>query len=678
MNLVTRFFDRCHSLKIGTLAKLLVACLLVLIQPMSNQQQASALRILQQKKSDQAKGIPSVYHPPAVTHHYKQFSQYLKMSDGTRLAVEVYLPDSRKPGEKLPTIVEESRYWRVIEGRKPLTWLYSKPLSLYRYEFISRGYAWVVADARGAGASFGDRPWEFPPIDIQDSRAILDWVVAQPWCNGKIGLIGHSYSGNMAEFALLNKNPAVKAAAVLSSSFDIYTDVLRPGGIPLIPFIHKWADLNKNFDQNKLPVNLRHYQFALRGMKPVDGDKDRKLLKQALEEHKRNNNLSTIDKINFRDDFVMAESDAHTATFDQCIALLKERYGDQFMSRGLELGSPSGYWQEIDAAHVPIYASSGWLDGGNQAAAIKRFLNYTTPGNKLILGPWDHDFFNISPFTRGGFSRFRIDREMLKFFDQHVRGLHTLDQDAPVHYYTLGEEKWHGSQTWPPRTTQTTFYFGSGHKLLSDIPTAGGELYKVDPLSGSGNQGRFDCLLGNVLLEPYAHRKTEDKRLIVFDSAPLTSDTRVTGHPTIKVFLKPNGKDCTLFAYLEDVSPSGFVSYVSEGEILCGNRLNSDESQLYKTAVPIRSFRAKDYHALMPGEVVKVDLDLFPMSYQFKKGHHIRLALAGHDKDHFIAPNFTQLSTEFEVMWGTESPSQLVLPVDENQSPAFSTLDDPL
>jgi hypothetical protein len=57
---------------------------------------------------------------------------------------------------------------------------------------------------------------------------------------------------------------------------------------------------------------------------------------------------------------------------------------------------------------------------------------------------------------------------------------------------------------------------------------------------------------------------------------------------------------------------------------------------------------------------------MFPMSYQFKKGHHIRLALAGGDKDHFQKPNFTQVSAEFEVKWGTDCPSQIQLPVDQS------------
>ncbi len=203
-----------------------------------------ANRSLISTKSDQSKGIPSIYNPPASSRHFKQFSQYLTMDDGTKIAVEIYLPQPLKSGTRLPTIYEQSRYWRVIKPRYPLNLIYPKPLSLYRSEFLSHGYAWVVSDARGAGASFGDRPWELMPLDVTDSKQIVDWIVKQSWCDGKIGLIGHSYSGNMAEFSLLNKQPMVKAAAVLSSSFDLYADVLRPGGMPLQPFISQWIDLN--------------------------------------------------------------------------------------------------------------------------------------------------------------------------------------------------------------------------------------------------------------------------------------------------------------------------------------------------------------------------------------------------------------------------------------------------
>ncbi len=87
----------------------------------------------------------------------------------------------------MPTMFEQSRYWRVIQPKSYLKFLYWTSLSLYRSEFLSHGYVWMVSDARGAGASFGDRPWEMPPLDISDSKEIMDWIVKQPWSNGDIG-----------------------------------------------------------------------------------------------------------------------------------------------------------------------------------------------------------------------------------------------------------------------------------------------------------------------------------------------------------------------------------------------------------------------------------------------------------------------------------------------------------
>jgi uncharacterized protein len=624
-------------------------------------------------KSDGAKGVPSVYHPAAQTHHYKQTSQYVVLSDGTKVAVEVYLPQPLKPGEKLPTMFEQSRYWRVVDLKFPFNKLYPRPLSLYRWEFITHGYAWVAIDTRGAGASFGSQPWEFSPLHVADSKEIMDWIVAQPWSNGKIATVGHSYSGNLAEFALLNRHPAVKAAAILSSSFDLYTDILRPGGIPLQPFFHEWEDFTKQFDQNQIPGNLSKYKPLMKKIKPIEADKNRDQLRLALKEHEHNSALNVLDKINFRDDqvFKIALDDGQKPTplVDRCLSLLRERLGQDALAKGIEVVSPTGYWQEIDKTKVPMYFGSGWEEGTNANAAIKRFMNYTVAGDKLILGPWDHNLFNISPYTRGGLTRFRLDRELLKFFDCYLKGdTAAIANDKAVHYYTMGEEKWHGSDSWPPPNKPLTLFLAANHQLKEvGSDTAGGDIYQVDPKAETGHDGRWDCLMGNVLLRPYPQRKAQDKRLLVFDSEPLAENESIAGHPSIKVFLKPNGEDCTVFAYLEDVTPGGAVHYVTEGQLLCGNRLSASYNQPYKTVLPTRSFLAKDYRPLTPDQVTPIDLELLPIAYQFKKGHRIRLSLAGVDKDHFIAPPFAHLSTQFEIRWGAESPSALILPIDENE-----------
>jgi len=175
-------------------------------------------------------------------------------------------------------------------------------------------------------------------------------------------------------------------------------------------------------------------------------------------------------------------------------------------------------------------------------------------------------------------------------------------------------------------------------------------------------------MLGNPLLQPYADRKKADKLLLCYDSQLLTADMIVTGHPSVKLFLKSDGGDCCLFVYLEDVSPDGFVRYATEGQLLCGNRVDTGSSCTLKTVLPAPTFCKADYHPLAKGAVTEVDIAMLPMSYQFKKGHRIRLSIAGADKDHFRAPQFTKLGTELQVMRGGSFSSLLSLPIDTNNS----------
>ena len=53
----------------------------------------------------------------------------------------------------------------------------------------SRGYALVTVDTRGSGASFGKRPFDLAPAEVADHQEVLEWVIAQPWCNGKVGTL---------------------------------------------------------------------------------------------------------------------------------------------------------------------------------------------------------------------------------------------------------------------------------------------------------------------------------------------------------------------------------------------------------------------------------------------------------------------------------------------------------
>jgi len=94
-------------------------------------------------------------------------------------------------------------------------------------------------------------------------------------------------------------------------------------------------------------------------------------------------------------------------------------------------------------------------------------------------------------------------------------------------------------------------------------------------------------------------------------------------------------EDGNFIAYLEDVSPDGRVSYVTEGQLRAIHRRLSDREPPYVQTVPYRTFKRRDALPLVPGETAEIVFDLLPTSYLFQKGHSIRLALSGADASHF-------------------------------------------
>src|SRR5262245_24189140 len=183
---------------------------------------------------------PSAYlarRPAQFALPARPFSRYLTMPDGCRLAVDVYLPAATPPATapaRHPTICVFTPYYRRFalapgaRNTEP-----SPNVFKYRDMLVPRGYALVVVDVRGTGASFGIRDSFRSPKEREDSHAVADWIVAQPWSDGRIGATGISYLGAAADFLASTGHPAVTAIAPLFSVWDTYTDHYYPGGVLL-------------------------------------------------------------------------------------------------------------------------------------------------------------------------------------------------------------------------------------------------------------------------------------------------------------------------------------------------------------------------------------------------------------------------------------------------------------
>ncbi|MGE0551889.1 MAG: CocE/NonD family hydrolase [Gemmatimonadales bacterium] len=576
---------------------------------------------------------------PAPTYQQvERRSIYVPMRDGVRLAVDVFLPKDLAPGTRLPTVMEQTRYRRSFEFTPEAAPRLDRTRSDV-LAFVTRGYAYLVVDVRGSGASFGGRIAEFHRLEVEDGKDLVDWIVRQPWSDGTVGGLGISYVGSTADLLLLNRHPAVKAVAPTFAFYDAFADIVAPGGVLQDFFLKRWGELIREMDLNQVSDQLR--ERGVLGSRPVDLDGDRSLLRAAVDGHRAN------------------------VRVDEVISDLE--YRDDVGENGLTVDATSthSFRAEQQASGAAIYSYSGWWDGGYPHSAIKRFQSVRTPGSRLILGPWAHggsfywtpgpDSARLSSFDRLG--------ELVRFFDHHLRGTaNGISTEPAIHYFTMGENRWKTSATWPvPGTGSETWFFGSGGSLGASRPTgaAGVDRYQVDTTVGTGETSRWNTLLGGGPVV-YPNRAEIDRKLLTYTSAPLDAPLEVTGHPMVTLHVASTARDGAFFVYLEEVMADGTVAYVTEGILRAS--LRQVGTGPYLQVPPYRSLTRASAAPLVPGEPAELSFDLLPVSHQFRAGSRIRVAIAGADRDHFARIPAGEAPT-VSVFRNSARASQIVLPV---------------
>ena len=566
------------------------------------------------------------------------------MRDGVRLAVDVYLPKGIKKGAKLPTILYQTRYFRSVQLRGPILGKLVRVIpstpNFDLKEFIHNGYALVCVDVRGTGASFGTRSLSMPDTnEIKDGAEIADWITTQSWSDGKIGSTGVSYIGITAEYLMMNKHPAIKAVAPLFTPFDLYDDVGMPGGIFAEKFIVGWNNVCQKMDQGELPAKRKSFwiNMMVSGVGKV-GFNGYALRRKAFKEHKQNFYQNTAgDLLEYMDDAVSKNNRFPREVFK----------------------SPHLSYKDINTASIPVYSYTGWWDLGFTRGGVRQFMNFTNSANKLTIGPWNHGgVSNISHFSLAK-SQYNHIADVMSFFDFHLKGIKTgIDTEPKVKYYTIGEEKWKTSDTWPPKSTaKISFFTGNGGKLSPNTRTQHSPYsLKADTAFGSGKYSRWSLGFFHVP-DTFPSLAAWESSTLSFTSSPLNENTEVTGHPAISIKMKSTKPDGAIFAYLLDVDEKGHVFYVSEGHIRLIHHKLYTEPVNYIDAAPYHSFARKDAMPMKPDVAENISFDMFPVSYQFKKGHKIRIAFSTGDKDYF--QQITTPDTGYEIESGTE----IILPV---------------
>jgi putative CocE/NonD family hydrolase len=566
---------------------------------------------------------------------YTLESIYIPMSDGVRLAVDVVLPRGLVSGQRIPTLIYRTRYWRDAERRKPP----EHPDTILNF-FTSYGYAVLRVDVRGTGASFGSVLHEWQPQDLKDTYELVSWIIRQDWSNGGVGSYGVSYPGTTAELLAASGHPEVAAIWAAYHELDGYSDIAFPGGVPS-NFIQTWSDFTQALDHNQNPRDDPN----IIGVKPVDSDQDHSLLRAALQEHKKNHPIADLAKgVIFRDD----KMNLINLSFENMLVYSKR--------------------SAIESCNVPLDIWGSWMDANTADTVIRHFTTFRNPV-RGVISAWSHGGGSLhDPFlpadTPLEISREVQLQEILRGMDQPF---HAIDSGLPeriLFYYTLGEGKWKSTTQWPLENTKSfVLYLAAGNELCPTVQELGkdSDIYPVDFDATTGQQNRWWTELGGGPII-YADRAEAGDKLLVYEGQPLEEDMEVTGYPVVTLYVASTEADGAFFVYLEDVDENGKVTYVTEGMLRALHRTISDEEPPYRVYGPYHSYKRENAAPLVPGEIAELKFALIPISVLLRKGHRIRIAIAGADKDTFArVPAVGE--PVISVLHNSQYPSNIELPV---------------
>lgn len=519
-------------------------------------------------------------------------SRYLTVSDGTRIALDLFRPTraGKVVTEKLPVVWTHHRYrCAAVDPEEGKTYTVLDTFE-WMPEVLRHGYVVACADARGSGASFGTFEGMFNPKETQDAYDITEWLGTQSWSNGNVGMYGRSYLGMTQYMAAGRKPPHLKALFPEVAGTDMY-ELLYKGGIYHGPFIEMWSNVVREIDVDH-PAP------------PVDEDRDGALLAAAVEQHRSNRNAAELyGALPYRDS-------------------VDHRSGEV----PFRDWTPITYLKEIRESNVPIYYLAGWYDRYVRDQLIA-YRNLSNP-QRLSIGPWTHTESD----------RFDSAAEHLRWWDYWLKGIDNgVMREDPVHYYVMGAPKdraWRSARTWPlPHEKRTAYWFGNNGSLGTGAPRTKGakDEFTVDSTASIAPNPRWS------LEREFPELSANDAKGLTYTTPPLTAPLEVTGHPVVHLWLSSSAPDADLFVYLEDVDEKGSSRYVTEGMLRASNRATADPGYNL-LGLPYHRGLKSDRADLPLGQPVELVIELFPTSTLFQPGHRVRVTITGADKANARTP----------------------------------------
>ena len=552
-----------------------------------------------------------------------RYNVKIPMRDGVNLSADIYLPKGKEG--PFPAVLYRTPY-----DNADFAHLTSGPDQAVRY--AQAGYAYIAEDARGRNDSDGEfYPWV---NEYNDGFDTVEWIGSQDWCDGKVGMSGSSYVGNVQWMVAATGSRYLKAIAPTVIGSNLHESPHYQGGAFQLALNATWTFMVDGrtwqnidlYDWKRLLMVL-----PLKGIPEAAG----KRLKQFDD---------WLDHPDY-DDYWKALS-------------IEERYED---------------------ISVPALSFGGWYDvliGGtwNNFVGMRERggSELARQNQKIVIGPWVHF---ASAFTHAGEVDFGKDSVLdlieieLKWYDRWLKGeKNGIDEEPPIRLFVMGTNEWRDEHEWPLARTRFTPYYlhgngsansATGDGALSTTPPAQEphDTYNYNPAFPTPTKGGCNCCVPDLVpWGGFDQREVEFRNdVLVYTSEPLEEDLEVTGPVIMKLHASTDGRDTDFTAKLVDVHPDGFAVNLCDG-LLRGRYRETKETQ----------------RLLEPGEVYEFEIDLWPTSNVFLKGHRIRVDIASANFPRFdrnlntgstVADDTELRVARQQVYHDAAHPSHIILPV---------------
>jgi predicted acyl esterase len=535
----------------------------------------------------------------------------IAMRDGTTLMADVHRPDTNG---RFPALLAASPYPRQIQDLgAPAGFIEAGATEFW----VPRGYVHVIANLRGTGGSGGTFGF-FDAQERRDMHDLVEWVAAQPWCDGNVGMLGISYFAMTQLEAAVERPPHLKAIFPVAVTADLYEGAVHHGLLsssfitPFLSMVGLTAERGDKF--------WRSAPFAL--------------ARRALNTPRVHHKFGTMN------------GEAAVTMMRQLLKLPHNPHpwDDVWLDVAVKHPVRDEWWDErnmlplLKNVDIPVYLGCDWENvplhlpstfTAWEALAHNPNVRMGMLGRYGLTWPWESLHF-----------------EALAWYDHWLKDRDTGILDGPaIRYFLPGADEWRTSESWPPPGAHRELALRADGVLADDEGAPCSREYMV---LGSGlNRARPSAV--------------DPPSMLTWTSAPLDEDVDVVGDIELRLVAAATAIDTAWMVTLQHVAPGGTVSEVTAGWLRAS--LREVDEAASRPGAPVLPCRTAQ--AVPIGNDVVYRIPLVPNARRFKSGDRVQLTLTSDDQDPSTPAimNFRHASVGTSSLNTIRSSSRLLLPV---------------